>query len=125
MVEMNFPLRWDARGGSACPDTPAQIAQSIRLILLTYPGERPLRPDFGSRARSFLFEPMTRTRCELLRQEVFAALVKWEPRIELLAVEVTTERRAAGQINVAVAYRIAETGETVRLAVPIVEGADR
>ena len=27
----------------------------MRIILLTYPGERPMRPEFGSRVRDFVF----------------------------------------------------------------------
>ena len=32
-----------------------ELEESMRIILLTYPGERPMRPEFGSRVRDFVF----------------------------------------------------------------------
>ena len=36
-----------------------ELEQAMRLILMTYPGERPMRPQFGSRLRDFVFDGAT------------------------------------------------------------------
>ena len=42
-----FPLRTDATGSIALVSNEREIEESIRLILATAPGERPMRPEFG------------------------------------------------------------------------------
>src|SRR5262249_43940187 len=59
------------------------IRQAIRIILETDPGERVMRPDFGAGLRRMVFEPINTSTMALVRQRVEAALVAWEPRIEV------------------------------------------
>jgi len=42
-----FPLRTDSAGGIALVTHEREIEESIRLILGTSHGERPMRPEFG------------------------------------------------------------------------------
>ena len=42
-----FPLRTDATGAIALVSHDREIEESIRLILGTAFGERPMRPDYG------------------------------------------------------------------------------
>ena len=42
-----FPLRTDATGGIALVTREREIEESIRLVLGTAYGERPMRPEFG------------------------------------------------------------------------------
>lgn len=57
------------------------LHDSIFTILSTFPGERVMRPDFGSYLRLVLFEPMTRATAYRARAEVFRAIQAWEPRV--------------------------------------------
>src|SRR5260370_27121520 len=70
------------------------IRQAIRLILETDPGERVMRPDFGAGLRRMVFEPINTSTMALVQQRVEAALVAWEPRIEVKQVVVSAERAA-------------------------------
>ena len=65
-----------------------KIRQSIQLILATAPGERLMRPDFGCGIHDLLFEPVTPALTTLLIDRVSTALLRWEPRIDVLQVEV-------------------------------------
>jgi len=64
------------------------IAQAIRIILGTMPGERLMRPDFGCRVYDLVFESRDLTTARLMAQYVENALERWEPRIEVTSVKV-------------------------------------
>lgn len=86
-----------------------EIAQSIRMILTTQKGERPMRPEFGTHLSSYLFAGRDSTTNTRIRQEVLSALETWEPRIE--GVEVTVEQPPEeGTLLLHVSYRIKATG---------------
>lgn len=97
-----FPLR--PRGGfDGVEDTDA-VAQSLRSILMTQPGERIGRPTYGAGLVSFLFAPntlATRTRIQLAVTE---AIRRDEPRAVLLAVEVLPAAGEPVRIDVVVRY---------------------
>lgn len=65
------------------------IDNSIRNILLTLIGSVPGKPDFGSRIMEQVFELMDgQLTNEILEASVIQALIKWEPRINILNVDV-------------------------------------
>lgn len=83
-----FPLRTDATGSVALVSGDREIAESIRLILATAPGERPMRPEFGCAIHDFVFAPADAATAGRIAYEVRLALERWEPRIDLADVRV-------------------------------------
>jgi phage baseplate assembly protein W len=67
------------------------IKSSIRMILTTRLGERPMLPEFGSRLYELVFEPMDDGLKALARTFVIEALQRWEPRITLQSVLLGTD----------------------------------
>ena len=67
----------------------ALVRQSIRLILATEPGERIMRPDFGCGLRRFLMAPNSPGTRASIGRAVQAALRQWEPRINVLGIDVS------------------------------------
>lgn len=65
-----------------------KIRQSIWLILSTAPGERQMRPEFGCGIHDLLFQPNTAVLRGVTQARVQEALIRWEPRIDLLDVRV-------------------------------------
>ncbi len=111
MYAMTFPLKADEGLGRFRRLTlPEEVAQSVRLILTTRRGERPLRPKFGASLDRFAFEGQGATTQNLIRREVIDALTRWEPRAR--DPEVTFQRRPEeGRLFVDVSYRLDPTGE--------------
>jgi phage baseplate assembly protein W len=93
------------------------VRQAIQIILGTDPGERVMRPAFGAGLRAFVFEPMTPTTLEALRQRVQDALVDWEPRIDVESVTVTPVPQD-GKVLIDVAYRVRATNAHHNLVYP-------
>ena len=113
-----FPVGVDARGAIALAKGPAELEQSIQLILMTYPGERPMRHEFGSRLRDFVFAGATLDNATAIESEVRAALLRWEPRVDVAAVEVTPDPGELGTLYIDIRYVIKATNDRRNLVFP-------
>jgi Bacteriophage baseplate protein W len=85
----SFLLELGTLGEAALVSDEDDIRQAIQIILATAPGERVMRPDFGSGLNALVFEPLNMTTIELVRTRVSEALAQWEPRITVLDVNVS------------------------------------
>ncbi|MEV0397190.1 GPW/gp25 family protein [Polymorphospora rubra] len=107
-----FPLRVQPNGRLATVSGTALLEQGMCVILATYPGERPMRPEFGSRLRDFVFEPTTAQTRRAVAVEVRAALERWEKRVEIDDVAVTEAPSGdEGLLHIEIRYRVRGTGE--------------
>ena len=112
-----FPVGVDARGGIALARGSDELEQAMRLILMTYPGERPMRPEFGSRLRDFVFAGATDQNASAIGNEVRAVLLRWEPRVDVTGVDVTPEHEAA-MLYVDIKYTVKATNDRRNLVFP-------
>ncbi|WP_436926294.1 GPW/gp25 family protein [Halosimplex amylolyticum] len=113
-----FPVETDERGSITRSRGRVDIEESIRLILETAKGERVMRPEFGCGIHDFAFATVDRSTLTLAETSVRDALREWEPRIEVLAVDVSTERLDEGVLLVDVDYRVRETNNEFNLVYP-------
>jgi phage baseplate assembly protein W len=67
------------------------IAQSISNLLQTNTGERPFNPDLGSGIRELLFEQADWGTAAALSGRVKECLIKYEPRISVLACDASPD----------------------------------
>lgn len=65
------------------------ILQSVMNILSTRKGERPYNPEFGCNIDDYLFDLNDPVLHELIEKEIKTSILKNEPRITNLEVEVT------------------------------------
>jgi phage baseplate assembly protein W len=113
-----FPIVVDERGGISLSQYEQKIRQSILLILMTAKGERVMRPDFGCGIHDFVFSVMNSSTLTLIQSSVREALVLWEPRIEVLAVEISRERLGDGILDIGINYRVRQTNTEFNLVYP-------
>lgn len=90
-----FPFKIDGRGGVAASelsyDSINHIKESIEQIILTYPGERVMEPDFGCRLTDFVFENITDAHITaMIKFEIERAITQWEPRVSVQEIIVST-----------------------------------
>ena len=57
MADLDFPYRFDAHGRTASTGGDDHVRDLIEQLLLTAPGERVMRPEFGSGLLGLVFEP--------------------------------------------------------------------
>ncbi len=113
-----FPIRTDATGGIALVSREQELAESIELILRTAKGDRPMRPEFGCGIWDEVFSPMDATTAGRVAYDVRAALERWEPRIDVMAVDVTFREGAEGLLDVHITYSERETNDRRNLVFP-------
>ena len=112
---LSFPPRVGSDGRLAWSAGEENVRESIRLILLTNPGERLMRETFGCGVRQFLFEPNTVTTRELLRQRIVQAIGRWEPRVRLQEVTVEADPNNSRVAAVTIYFRLVATQALERL----------
>ena len=113
-----FPVGVDATGQIALVSGSREIEQAMRLILSTYPGERPMRPRFGSKLRDFIFDGATWENAAAIAAEVRAALRQWEPRATVVDVLVMPEAADPGVLMIDILYTIKGTNDPRNLVFP-------
>jgi phage baseplate assembly protein W len=106
---ISFPPRIGADGRLAWSVGEDHVRESIRIILLTEPGERLMREGFGCGLRPFLFEPNTATTRQLIRERVTEAIQRWEPRVSLEAVEVEPDPENPRLVAITIRFRLVAT----------------
>lgn len=118
-VGWSFPVTPDvAAQDVARSEYEEDIRQAIRIILETNPGERVMRPDFGSGLLAMVFEPVNFTTRALLKQRVEQALVVWEPRIDVREVTVTVNGSARNRLDIDIGYQVRATNTFYNLVYP-------
>jgi phage baseplate assembly protein W len=113
-----FPLSVDARGGIALARGSSDVEQAIHLILGTVPGERPMRPEFGCELHAFLFETIDAETIGKIDTAVRVALDRWEPRVEVIAIDFDLAGIDDGRLEIEIAYRIRATSQRHNLVYP-------
>jgi uncharacterized protein len=113
-----FPVRASATGGIAMVTREQEIDESIRLILGTAYGERPMRPEFGCGIHEYVFAPADSTTAGLIAYEVRASLRRWEPRIEVDDVDVSIAPDDPTTLFIDIRYRIRSTNDPRNLVFP-------
>jgi len=113
-----FPVEVWPNGGVATVDGIANLEKAMRIILSTYEGERPMRPQFGSRLRDFLFDGISPDSIVAIAREVRRALGNCEPRARVEDVHVSTEGATRGRVDIAITYTVLATNDEHNLVVP-------
>ena len=113
-----FPIRTDATGSIAVVSHDREIEESIRLIVGTAPGERPMRPDYGCAIHDYVFATIDPDTAGRIAGEVRASLIRWEPRIDVEGVEVTTDPEDQTVAYIDIRYSIGNTNDPRNLVFP-------
>jgi phage baseplate assembly protein W len=115
---LSFPVRTDATGSVALVDGDREIVESIRLILATAPGERPMRPEFGCAIHDLVFAPADSTTAGQIAYEVRLSLERWEPRIDLTDVIIDFAEADQGTLLIDIQYTLRNTNDPRNLVFP-------
>jgi len=113
-----WPLGVDHTGSIAMTTPGGDLEDSIRMVLLTAPGERLMRPQFGCRIWDLMFEPVNANLLGLISQAVRDALAQWEPRIDVEEVTPVQDAESSGLVQIRIVYRIRSTNDLRNLVYP-------
>jgi phage baseplate assembly protein W len=101
-----FPVEIDGTLGTLRKefDYPAYVQQLMKQVLLTSPGERIDRPDFGAGLRRQLFSPTSEASATLLQTVVFQSLDRWLG--DLIRIDEVKTSFDDGRLDVQVVYTL-------------------
>jgi phage baseplate assembly protein W len=114
----HFPLGYTPTGGFDLTEGTRKLEQSMRLILTTYPGERRMRPEFGSRLRDYVFATVSLDTATELSAEVRRALTRWEPRVRITDVVTLPDRDDPSLLRIQISYTVRASGDGQNLVFP-------
>ena len=112
MHHLDFPYRFDGRGRTAATTDADHIRDLIEQVLFTSPGERLMRPEFGSGLLAMVFEPNSTALAAATQLLVQGALQQHLGH--LLAVDSVEVEAVDGRLRVSVRYVVLRDG-AVRL----------
>ena len=98
----------------------------MQIILLTYPGERPMRPEFGSRLRDFVFRSADNSTAAELALEVRNSLLRSGSRGSTSTTcSCDPTRSNANRLNVEIVYAVKQHERPPQPGVPLLHDPRR
>jgi hypothetical protein len=115
----SFPPRFSRDSGSVEMSTDEEdIQDSLKILLGTTAGERLMHPKYGLNLQELLFEPMNTTMQTLLKDRLKTVILVYEPRINLLSVDLDTTQLVNGRLNLILNYQVRATNSRFNLVYP-------
>lgn len=108
-MNLDYPFHFDAAGRTATTSTSDHVRDMLEQLLLTSPGERVNRPDFGSGVLQLLFGPNSPELAAALQFSVQAAIETWlGDVVQVQELQVTSNDAT---LRIYLEYVIRSTGE--------------
>ncbi len=104
---MSFPLGGvDELGRMAFSSDDDSVREVIRNILLTRPGERLMRPQFGAGLLDFIHQPNNETTRTLMANVVQKSIEQWETRVKVEGVSVVPDQTSLSKVQIIIRYQM-------------------
>jgi phage baseplate assembly protein W len=113
-----FPVGVDSTAQVETSRYETDIKEAIGIILGTSKGERVMRQDFGCGIHDFVFATINTTTTGMIAASVREALTMWEPRMEIISVDVSIDRADEGKLLISIDYRVIRTNNEFNLVYP-------
>lgn len=106
-MELGYPYRFDGRGQTGAATEEQWIRGLVEQVLFTAPGERVMRPDFGSGLMQLVFAPNSSELAATVQVLAEGALQQWLGH--LIMVETLEVEASDATLRVTVRYVIRRT----------------
>jgi phage baseplate assembly protein W len=113
-----WPLAINSQGGIARTSETDEVHEALLCILQTAPGERVMRPEFGCGIHNLVFAPINARTIGQITREIHESLGRWEPRTEVMEVEVNVDPDHDSRLLIHIRYRIKATHDERSLVYP-------
>jgi phage baseplate assembly protein W len=106
---LHYPYEFDGRGHTRTDAYADWIRGLVEQVLFTAPGERVMRPDFGSGLRQLVFAPNSDELAATTQMLAQGALQQWLG--DLITLESLQVQAVDATLTVTVRYHVHLTGE--------------
>lgn len=115
----SFPPEFTVETGEvAMTSDQEDIEASLRILFGTALGERFLNPKYGLDMHELLFEPMSTTLTNLLKDRIKTTILIYEPRITLVRLDLDTSAQLEGKVSIIMEYEVRATNSRYNLVYP-------
>jgi len=118
MKQLDYPFHFDGRGRTAQTDTADYLRDLIEQVLLTAPGERVMRPDFGSGVMQLVFAAASPEVAATTQFLVQSSLQQWLGDVIILESVDVQLQDSALLITVQYIERRSQVQGTAQISVP-------
>lgn len=102
-----FPPSFDKTAGQVrMISDEADVQNSLELLLSTRPGERVMVPDYGCNLDEMVYEAISTTFVNYMKDLIHTAILYYEPRITVHDIKISGDRETEGIILIEVDYTI-------------------
>jgi uncharacterized protein len=102
-MNVGFPYGFDARGRTAAAANDRYVRDLIEQVLFVSPGDRVMRPDFGSNVAQLVFAPNSPEFAGATQMLIQSALHRW--LADVVVVEAVTVLADDATVSISVQYR--------------------
>lgn len=115
----SFPPRFDPRTREVVmvPDV-EDIAESLRILLSTAPGERVMLPTYGCALHRMVFEDASEQTATEIKEMIRKAILFFEPRITVNRIDTQLVDPMAGRLEILLDYNVRKTNTRHNLVYP-------
>ena len=110
-MNLAYPYSFDRRGRTATTDDATHVRDMIEQLLFTAPGERVMRPDFGSGVAQLVFALNSPELAGATQMLVQGALQKWLG--EVIAVLDVRAESIDAELRVTIQYQMVRDGRVI------------
>lgn len=121
MPQLDFPYHIDATGRTGTTTHADHVRDLVGQVLFTAPGERVMRPDFGSGLLALVFEPNSVQLAATV--QVLAQASLQQHLSHLIVLHAVSVEAADAALVVQVDYALRDDGSPQRLRLPLPGGA--
>ena len=86
-----------------------EVDQAMEILLKTEIGERLMHQEFGCSLQAYAFESFDSTLLNEVKGNIEQAMIRYERRINVLNIEVNTDKVIQGVLEINIEYQIPET----------------
>jgi phage baseplate assembly protein W len=107
-MNIDFPYQIANDGRTATTDDAGHVRDMIELLLFTNPGERVMRPDFGTGLLQYVFAPNSPELAATLQVTLQASLTRWLG--DLIDLKEASVESIGAELRVNLTYILRSTG---------------
>ncbi|OGB25277.1 MAG: hypothetical protein A3I66_04240 [Burkholderiales bacterium RIFCSPLOWO2_02_FULL_57_36] len=94
------------------------IRESLYILLSTTPGERIMQPSYGCGIKSHVFDALSNGVVTEIKNQIERAILFFEPRITLNAIQVTDREILNGRLDIMIDYTVRATNTRSNMVYP-------
>jgi len=85
------------------------VRENLQILFSTDLGERIMLDNYGTRLRQRVFAALTETTTHQLKLEIRTLIAEWEPRIDVLDVQITNRPEWEGGCELVILFELRAT----------------